>query len=306
MLPIRATEYAGWTQVWAPAKVNLYLRVVSRRLDGYHELATLMVPVPLYDTILLRAETSLSLACDSADLAVNEHNLVLRAALLLRDRFATGRGAFIQLRKRIPKEAGMGGGSSDAAATLVGLNQLWNLQLGTESLIQLAMELGSDVPFFLGEGTAWCTGRGEILKQITYLQEGLHLVVVKPEKGLVTREIFNLLNIGTIHADLEDSDGIFLRSLTEGPYRLSECLRNDLARPALELLPMLGDIRQSLLASGALGVVMTGSGSAMVGLAGSAAGAARLAREVRSARTPGGPVRVFVCSPSGMALARRD
>lgn len=108
MLPLVAREYAGWTQVWAPAKVNLFLRVVGKRADGYHELATHMLPVPIYDTILARPAGQLSLQCDDPGLPVDSGNLVMKAAWMLQERYAPGRGAEIELRKRIPHQAGMG------------------------------------------------------------------------------------------------------------------------------------------------------------------------------------------------------
>ncbi len=138
--------------VRAPAKVNLFLEVLRRRADGYHELATLMTAVSLYDTLRFRDNPagSVSLRCDRADLSAGPDNLICRAAELLRRRAGRDLGVDAFLWKRIPTAAGLGGGSSDAAAALAGLNVLWCLGLGRDELTALAAELGSDVPFFFG------------------------------------------------------------------------------------------------------------------------------------------------------------
>src|SRR5437868_1794746 len=147
MLSVRHND-AGL--VWAPAKVNLYLEVLAKRSDGYHEIATLMVAVSLYDALEFKEEISgeILLQCDQPGLGTGPENLVVRAALLLRERTGCTRGVHIRLAKRIPLAAGLAGGSTDAAATLTGLNDLWHLGLKTSELTALAAELGSDVAFF--------------------------------------------------------------------------------------------------------------------------------------------------------------
>jgi len=149
--------------VWAPAKVNLFLEVLARRPDGYHEINTLMVTVSLYDTLEFKEEASgaIRLRCDQPNLSTGADNLVVRAAELLRRRSGCARGADIGLAKRIPLAAGLAGGSTDAAAALVGLNRLWGLGLAEAELAGLAAELGSDIPFFFAAPAAWCTGRRE-------------------------------------------------------------------------------------------------------------------------------------------------
>src|SRR5262245_37915390 len=157
--------------VWAPAKVNLFLEVLGKRADGYHELATLMVAVSLHDTLEFKEESSpqVQLHCDHPDLSTGSENLICRAAELLRRRAGCECGARIRLWKRIPMAAGLAGGSTDAAATLHGLNALWRLGLSGTELAALGAELGSDVPFFFATPAAWCTGRGE---QVTPLKLG--------------------------------------------------------------------------------------------------------------------------------------
>lgn len=306
MLPLVAREFGGWWQVWAPAKVNLYLRVVGKRPDGFHELATFMLPVPLFDTILARPAGNISLQCDDPSLPVDSGNLVFRAANLLAARHAPGRGAEIELRKRIPHQAGLGGGSSDAAAALVCLNRLWGLDLGRSELAALALELGSDVPFFLGNGPAWCTGRGEIMTPVEPAYR-FNLVVVKPMEGLCTRQIFQLLGaenlpgaVGEFPDPKLKDDHTFQNALGQTAMALGNTLRNDLEVPSCQLLPSLEQIRKEMMSAGVLGVVMTGSGSAMVALAADASKAVSVAQRLKSARTPTGPVAVYVaCSAVG-------
>ena len=154
--------------VRAPAKVNLFLEVLAKRPDGYHEIATLMVAVSLYDTLEFKEDPSgaLRLRCDVPELTTGPDNLVLKAAALLRQRTGCARGAEVRLTKRIPMAAGLAGGSSDCAAALDGLNRLWRLGLGRDELARLGGELGSDVPFFFHTPAAWCTGRGEVVTPV--------------------------------------------------------------------------------------------------------------------------------------------
>src|SRR5262249_6842875 len=178
---------AGAVLVWAPAKVNLFLEVLSKRPDGYHEIATLMVAVSLYDTLVFKEESSgtIQLFSSFPQLSTGPDNLINRAALLLQERTGCRRGVSIRLTKRIPLAAGLAGGSTDAAATLWGLNRLWGLELASQELGRLGAELGSDVAFFFSTPAAWCTGRGEIVEPLA-LGRPLDLVVICPPFGLST------------------------------------------------------------------------------------------------------------------------
>src|SRR6185312_12542684 len=149
---------ASAIQVWTPAKVNLFLEVLARRPDGYHELATLMLAVSLYDTLEFTEEPTgaTALHCDHPSLSTGSDNLICRAVELVRRESGRSDGVGIRLWKRIPMTAGLAGGSSDAAATLAGLNSLWRLGWDRSKLIRLGAELGSDVSFFLAAAAAWC------------------------------------------------------------------------------------------------------------------------------------------------------
>ncbi len=194
--------------------------------------------------------------------------------------------------KRIPFEAGLGGGSGNAAATLLGLETLWGLRAGPGRLMEMAAALGSDVPCFLTEGATRCEGRGE---RVTGVPSGarFHMVVVKPREGLSTRDIFSRLRPGYGRESVEEAQG----ALAAGDVRrLGRALFNRLEEAACDALGCLAPLRAGMSAAGPVGVVMTGSGSAMVALADGAAHAAALGRDYRGLSTPAGPVGVFVVS----------
>lgn len=193
-------------EIWAPAKLNLYLEVLGKRADGFHELETLMVPISLFDTLRfeLRKDDQLLLRCRWAggsshsgrvgDLPLDSDNLVYRAVSLLRERAGIARGLTMDLHKRIPSAAGLGGGSSDAAAALVGANLLWELGWSVEQLSGLAAELGSDIPFFLASGPAICRGRGERVEP-TRWHGPRDFVVLRPPEGLATAQVYRNITI---------------------------------------------------------------------------------------------------------------
>ncbi|QDU58977.1 4-(cytidine 5'-diphospho)-2-C-methyl-D-erythritol kinase [Aeoliella mucimassa] len=188
--------------VHTSAKINLGLEVLGRLSDGYHQVETLLIPVRLCDTLVysptanpLQLKLIGTPSCPASSLACDpEQNLVTKAAELLADE--TGRTAtgMLQLHKRIPTQAGLGGGSSDAAATLALLNRAWKLNLPTSRLVELAKQLGTDVPFFLTPGAAFGTGRGEQLEPVPF-PAGVPLVLVKPPVGLSTPEVFAALGL---------------------------------------------------------------------------------------------------------------
>ena len=172
----------GTITVTAPAKVNLHLEVLGLRSDGFHELAMVMQTIELADRLSFdnTADGQLHLSCDVPELSIAEDNLVLRAARLLRDRSGFSElGARVHLQKRIPIGAGLAGGSSDGAAALVGLNELWGLGRSSTELEQLAAQLGSDMPFCIAGGTQLCFGRGEILESVPGSREPLAVLLVK-------------------------------------------------------------------------------------------------------------------------------
>ncbi|MGL4555081.1 MAG: 4-(cytidine 5'-diphospho)-2-C-methyl-D-erythritol kinase, partial [Gemmataceae bacterium] len=279
-------------QVWTPAKVNLFLDVLGRRPDGYHELATLMFTVGLFDTLEFteKPKGGVTLTCDDPTLSTGPDNLVVRAAELLRSRYAVSQGVEARLHKRIPTQAGLAGGSSDAAATLAGLSALWRLGLDARTLAALGAELGSDVSFFFHGPAAWCTGRGEIIEPLA-VGRPLDLVLARPAEGLSTASVFKALSLGDPPVDGTSARDALRSGDAEA---LGRALFNRLEEPAERLCPAVGQVRRSLEAANPLGARMSGSGSVIFALARDGPDALRIARSVPDAREGGGTGRVCV------------
>lgn len=273
-------------EVAAPAKLNLYLEVLGKRSDGFHELETLMVPVRLFDTLRWSPQSDsvgVSLSIDqyagSTPLGT-DGNLVIRAAELLASRTgATPHGHF-HLTKRIPMQAGMGGGSSDAAATLLLANAAWDLGLKHAELSAIAADLGSDVPYFLQSSSAICRGRGERVEPIAGLPR-MSFVLVKPNFGLSTPEIFGKLQDSEKQASAAESAsrlGSLIAELRAGAIgKACRLMTNRLEGAAARIAPEIERIKSALARVGCQGQLMTGSGSTVVGIARSAGHARRLA-----------------------------
>lgn len=267
----------------AYAKINLTLDVSGRRADGYHELVTVMQTVDLYDTICLveSQDEQVHLRCDRPELN-NAENLVVRAAQAVRTRLNINRGVVIELCKRIPMAAGLGGGSSDAAALLLALRELWQLPLSADDLLDIAASLGSDVPFFLTGGLALCEGRGERVTPLApHWPAALRwLVLVKPAIAISTATVF-----GNLPAS-DYSDGAHSHTvcaaLEEGREPRPQDLYNSLERGVLERYPEVVRARNDLLAAGAELVRLSGSGPTLFAPFGELAGAARVQQAMQS------------------------
>lgn len=285
----------GRLSISAPAKLNLFLEVLGKRPDGYHELESLMVAVDLLDELEFADDPSgqISLTCDDPSLPTDASNLVVRAAGLLRDEEAEGRGAAIALRKSIPSQAGLAGGSSDAAATLVGLDRLWDLGLSKRRLEELAGSIGSDVAFFLSEPAAVCRGRGERVEPVA-LKSRLHFVVIKPPAGVSTADVYRNLT----PPDRPRPIGDVVEALTGGDtQRLGRALFNRLQPVAEAIEPGLLRVRTALEEMGASleGSLMSGSGSAYFGLCRDEGAAGHAARHLGSLGL--GRARAVTCGP---------
>ncbi len=247
------------------AKVNLALEVLGKRSDGYHEIATVMQAVDLFDRLVLETAPIISLEADDSALPTDERNLVVRAALLLRQASGLQAGVRIRLRKRIPVAAGLGGGSSDAAAALWGLNRLWGLRWPRARLMELAGRLGMDVPFFLAGGPALATGRGERLRRLP-AAGGYALVLVNPRVPVSTREVYERVPAGW-HADPTGTRRLVEALRTRSAIRVAAALTNHLEGFVAPGLPTVERMKAALLAAGALGAAMSGSGPTVFGMA---------------------------------------
>lgn len=237
----------------SPAKVNLFLRIIRRRADGYHDLASLFQAVSLCDTLHIEKAKSDQLICDHPSIPVDGSNLILKAATLFRKKTGLEFGVNVRLEKRIPSEAGLGGGSSNAATTLWALNLLCGKPATREQLSAWSAEIGSDIPFFFSHGTAYCTGRGEVVRDLSPLQPS-SLTLVKPPMGLSTALVYGKMNVATLEA--RDPERYLAAFLGGSPKYF-----NDLEQPAFAVLPALAQIKQDLLTAGYETVLLSGSGS---------------------------------------------
>ena len=239
-------------KVLAPAKVNLSLRVLRRRDDGFHDIETLMAPISIFDTLEIerRAGGGLQFTCSDAALPTGDENLAVRAARLFCGKFGYEPHVRIALNKEIPHGAGLGGGSSDAATVLLALDQLFETNLPCKELSQLAAELGSDVPFFIHQSAAWCRGRGEIVEPSA--MPSLPLLLIKPPFGVPTPWAYK---------NWRDSLEIPGVRYAPQPFAWGE-LVNDLDRPVFEKYLQLAELKQWLLAQPeTAGALMSGSGA---------------------------------------------
>lgn len=237
----------------APAKINLTLRVLRRREDGFHEIETLMAPLSIFDTLEfeLRDSGGLVFTCSDPSLPTDRSNLVVKAV----QEFCTSLGfqphMRVHLTKEIPHGAGLGGGSSDAATTLVALDRLFRTELPHPELLRMAADLGSDVPFFLAHSAAWCRGRGEIVEAAP-LKESIPVMLIKPPFGVPTPWAYQQW-----HDSLEIPD------IPYGPQKLSWGeLVNDLERPVFQKYLQLAELKRWLIEQPETnGALMSGSGS---------------------------------------------
>lgn len=237
----------------SPAKINLFLKIVRRRDDGYHELASLFQTVSLFDTLSFeRSEIEDCLTCSDPHIPVDDRNLVMKALNLFRKRTGLDFFVTINLEKHIPSEAGLGGGSSNAATTLWALNEMSGNPASVLELKQWGAELGSDVPFFLSTGTAYCQGRGEVMKELSPLKMSPKLVLAKPSFGMSTVEVYRHLDVSKLPKRDAAND---LNAFLSGNYTFY----NDLEEPAFRLTPELLGFKKSLQAEH---VLMSGSGAA--------------------------------------------
>jgi 4-diphosphocytidyl-2-C-methyl-D-erythritol kinase len=251
-------------RVLAPAKINLYLRITGRRPDGYHLLDSLMIPVSLYDEIEVEVgsgQPEIIVTCDDPAIPGNETNLAYKAAALLCREAGVSTRVSLHLRKRIPAGAGLGGGSSDAAAVLKSVNMLLSLGLTEAQLGALAARLGADVPFFIPCRPARVEGIGEILTAVPALP-WRWLVIVVPPFGVSTPwayHRFDELSLAEMPSTPPGRD-------RAGHWPPPGFLVNDLERAVLSAYPLIGQLKNQLLSFGAEGALMSGSGSAVFGV----------------------------------------
>ena len=250
-----------------PAKINLILRVLGKREDGYHNVETILQMIGIYDSMDFEpAPSGIEFHCNEPKIPKDEKNLVLKAARILKRYYPekTRSGVKIHLKKNIPSGAGLAGGSGNAAGALLALNRFWDLQIKRDKLVSLATHLGSDVPFFLISPCAFGTGRGEKLISLKPFQK-FSIVVVYPKISIETARVYGKLNLKLTKKENNISILRNFLSISDAS-QLGSFLRNDLEPVVFKNYPEVLDVKNRLRGSGAEGVLMTGSGSAVFGI----------------------------------------
>jgi len=283
--------------MFSPAKINLYLRILGRRADGYHDLETVMLPLDFGDQITLQlAEKNVTLECDDPRLPTDDTNLALRAAKLLATKCRVEQGVRILLQKRTPLAAGLGGGSSNAAAVLKGLSQLWQVDAPPDVLGELAARIGSDINFFLAGGAALCRGRGEQVEPIA-CKLSAAILLVNPGFGISTKWAYESWAKAAAGLTAKPPEvSLLLRALAENDLLgVSRCLFNSLEAPSIKKFPVLRLLKDAMRAGGATGALMSGSGATVFGLLAGAKAAEDSAKQIREEFGPSMWTQVTKC-----------
>lgn len=266
--------------LFSPAKINVFLRILGKRTDGYHDLETVMLPLDFGDEIILESRpTGITLECDNPNLPVDDTNLAVRAAKAL----DAGRGAKIILKKRIPLAAGLGGGSGNAATVLDGLNRLWKLNALPEKLDALAADMGSDINFFLRRSAALCQGRGERVEPVP-CQLRATVLLINPGFGISTKWAYESWAKASASLAVTPPDvTLLLRALANDDLEgVSRALYNSLEAPSVHKYPVLRLLKDTLRDGGAVGALMSGSGATVFGLFAERKAAETAAAQVRA------------------------
>lgn len=251
-----------YIEIKAPAKINIGLNILNKRNDGYHNLYTLFIPLnDLYDRLKFTISDRFDFFCNDISIPNDENNLVVKAKLLLEKHFGVILNVKIELEKSIPTQAGLGGGSSDAAATLISLNELFKLDLSFNQLIELALLLGSDVPFFIKAQPAIGRSRGEILEFID-LEIREFIVVINPGINISTKEAFQNIEPLDRHINIKS----FIINNRFDYNSLKNNVKNDFEENVFYQYPEIKEIKNKLYEFGALFSMMSGSGSTVYGI----------------------------------------
>ena len=245
----------------APAKVNLRLDVLRKRSDGFHDLRNLMERVSIHDEVEIRiVEKGILVQCDHEEVPNDEENIAFKALKEILAYSSRNVGVEVSIKKNIPVASGMGGGSSNAATVIKGINQLLKLKLSREKLIKIGTKVGADVPFFLFEGPAMAEGIGEQLKRIKSMPKLLFLIV-NPGIRVSTQAVYNKLILNGNHAGEEEIPNSY-RTKRD----VAKILSNDLEKVTIKEFPLIGEIKDDMVRQGAIASLMTGSGPTVFGL----------------------------------------
>jgi 4-diphosphocytidyl-2-C-methyl-D-erythritol kinase len=285
------------------AKINWSLRVLGKRSDGYHEIRTVLQTVSLHDKLHFSWTdgAEIMLTCDQPDLPTGETNLIIRAARLLREYCQVDSGARLHLQKKIPPQGGLGGGSSNAAVALLGLAQLWQLEVSSADFHDLGKQLGADVPFFFVGGMAWASGIGNELNPLKDCDK-LSLIIITPGVSVSTREAYSALNASA----LTSANSVPILASSRAEAFLSELsqwpLHNDFESVIFEIEPEIKRVYDALLDTGAQRVLLAGSGSSVFGIFDSAEAQRRALDEIQTETA----WRIFPCNTLSRGEYLRD
>lgn len=275
----------AWTAL-APAKLNLFFEVYGKRDDGFHEIASLALPIRLFDTLTLQARNDGKIEFECSirsaggnDIPLGNDNLVVQALELLQKKTQTDQGANVTLVKRIPSQAGLGGGSSDASAAILAATKAWNLKLSDRELSDLGAQIGSDCPIFFQNGASLSRGRGERIQAVNGFPQ-LYFVLLKPPEGLSTAKVY--ANCLPSHdGKIREVDNFITRLGRSSVGELGSRFFNRLESAARSVWPEFDDVRRQLTRLDCLAVRMSGSGTAFFGLCRSKKHADRVAARLR-------------------------
>lgn len=244
----------------ANAKINLFLEVLDKRQDGYHNIETIFQSINLYDTLIFRESHKISISCNNPQVPLDSSNLVYKAIDILLKESGKNYGVDIQIDKNIPIGGGLAGGSTDAGATLIGLNKLWQLGYAIDKLLEFGAKIGSDVPFCMIGGTALGVGRGELLTKLDPMPK-YYIVVANPGFQVSTAWAYkSLSNLGLTR--IRKHGNIILDAIQRNDLKeMGVHLYNVFEQLVIEEYPIIGEIKAKMLCSNVLGAMMTGSGS---------------------------------------------
>lgn len=252
--------------VKAYAKINLFLDVISKRDDGYHDLNMVMLPLELHDSIEIETAPGLSdsfITTDHVDLQIAKYNLINKTLCEMQKRYGISQNFIINVHKEIPISAGLGGGSSNSAAVIKAIKRIKHIKLSKEEEISLGVSLGADVPFCLANVPSHVEGIGEILNPIK-MKKKYDVIIIKPEKGLSTRKVFELAD--TMELEHSNVDNVIKALETGDDDLLAESLFNSLEKPSISMVPEIQDVKDLLKKMGFKLVLMSGSGSSVFAL----------------------------------------
>lgn len=247
------------------AKINWHLKILGKRSDGFHELCTIFQIVSLRDDLIFSRSDEIILSCDNPQIPIDDENLIVKAAKLLKAEIGCAKGARIHLEKRIPSPGGLGGGSSNAAVALIGLARLWKLEIPTEKLCELGGRLGSDVPFFFYGGTAVGVGRGTEIFPVEEVEEK-NILIVAPNVAVSTAAAFARINAAHLTNNRSKSILQICRDEAQATLLSQSALANDFEKTVFENEPEIARVKQRLLECGSVRALMSGSGASVFGV----------------------------------------